>query len=118
MIFSIDSAIGLAIAALVAASFLGALDNFDFSIKEIAVQRFTDDVALALQEEATSLELLANGDDSKMAGQLSSISTDYCIEVTANQYQYGECSGQNVNRRFVVISNGQLIEARVATYFE
>ncbi len=118
MILSLDASLALLLTAVTATAFLQVSQNFDFSVKEIAAQKFTDSLALSLQEEKTLLMQLADETPLPITGQVEEIQRSYCIVVKAGEANAGNCTGrEKVTRQFFIYSDGDFVEASVETYF-
>lgn len=119
MILSIDACLAFLLTCLVATTFLQATENYEFSMGEIAAQKFSNELALALQEEVTALDALHRGDASLVNEIIGQLGTDYCIEVESVN-RGSNCAllqGENVRRTFVAFNGKEFYTATVAVYF-
>ncbi|MFH1246875.1 MAG: hypothetical protein V1644_00705 [Candidatus Micrarchaeota archaeon] len=117
MILSLDATMAFLLLIATISIFLQTSSNFEFSVREIVCQRFTDSLALALQKTDLLIEL-SNGNKNELGAEVEKVKGDYCIEITANEEKLGNCDdGQVVTRNFLVFNNGELIHANVETHF-
>ncbi len=119
MIISLDAMLASMLVALTASTFLQASGNFDFSVKEVASQKFADSLALALQEQKILLIQLKEGNGAELEQQIENIRGNYCIVVKSGSEVVGNCmERQKVSRNFFVYENGEFLEGSVLVYFD